>query len=100
MTSLKFDKDGFYVSVKAVFSDGVIRLVYLNKRQKNGPLYGEAVVSGYYWVQGWVDMHPEVKRYTNAGFMFWPKPTDANCHMLPNWNIPGWSMPIRSADIR
>lgn len=100
MSSLKTNKDGRFVSVKAVFSDGVIRLVYLNKFQKKGRLIGEAVVAGYYWVQGWVDTSPATKRYTNAGFMFWPNPHDANSIMLPNWNIPGWDMPIRAADIR
>jgi hypothetical protein len=100
MSSLKIDKDGRYVSVKAVFSDGVIRYVYLNKRQTSYYLKGEAVVAGYYWVQGYVDTTHMAKKHTNAGFIFYPKHTDANADMLPQWVIPGWEMPIRVKDIR
>lgn len=99
LSSLKFNKKGYH-SIKAVCSDGVIRTVYLNQKQKGIYLRGLLYVYRNKEISGWVDTTEFAKRFSNVGIVFFADPTNINADLLPNWCIPGWNLPAKVNDIR
>lgn len=98
--SLKFDKNGNYKSIKAVCSDGKIRVVMLYKRQRGYYLRGYVCTNRDINLMGIVDTSRATSKFTNVGSMFIHDHSSINADFLPNWTIPGWVLPGRVDDIR
>src|SRR6056297_2249423 len=91
-SSLKFDAKG-YKSIKAVCSDGKIRVIKLFSGQHRMFLVGEVNINHRFPVGGWVDTTRNAYRYSNTGVVFMPDPKGTNYDLLPWWDIPIWYMP-------
>lgn len=105
LQSMQFKKDGSLYKMKAVCSDGVIRSIrFDHKKQKKALLEGYVQLRFNYTmttdVYGYVDTSDFAKKLTNVGVAFIHYNTTTQWGMLPSWQVPGWSMPGRVAEIR